>query len=173
MILESLYFADIILLSAKIITDTKSTSKTLAYLLLIIFSPIIGILIYFFFGVNYRKNKFYDFKVERNKKIYDDIKKFIKSSHHKVLESHQKELQKYFSTFSFLFNATQSPLTDSNTVELLINGEEKFPKVFEVLISAKHYIHLEYYIFEDDYIGRELSNILIEKAKNNVVVRMF
>ncbi len=172
LILETLYFAGIILLSAKIITDTKTTSKTLAYLLLIIFLPIIGILIYFFFGVNYRKNKFYDFKVERNEKIYDDIKKFIKSSHHKVLESHQKELQKYFSTFSFLFNATQSPLTDSNTVELLINGEEKFPKVFEVLRSAKHHIHLEYYIFEDDYIGRELSNILIEKAKNNVVVRM-
>lgn len=171
-ILESLYFIGVVLLSAKIITDTKTTSKTLAYLLLIIFLPIIGILIYFFFGVNYRKNKFYRFKIERNEKIYNDIKKFVQTSHDKVLELHQADLQKYFSTFSFLFHATQSPLTGSNTVELLINGEEKFPKVLEVLKSAKHHIHLEYYIFEDDYIGRQLCDILIEKAKNNVVVRM-
>ncbi|WP_300675591.1 cardiolipin synthase [Soonwooa sp.] len=171
-ILESLYFIGIVLLSVKIIIDTKTTSKTLAYLLLIIFLPIVGILIYFFFGVNYRKNKFYHFKIKRNEKVYNEIQHFVARAHDKVLESHQKELQKYFSTFSFLFHGTQSPLTESNKVELLINGEEKFPKVFEVLKSARHHIHLEYYIFEDDYIGRELSNILIEKAKNNVVVRM-
>lgn len=170
--LEFLYFVGVILLSAKIITDTKTTSKTLAYLLLIIFLPFVGILIYFFFGVNYRKNKFYDFKIERNETIYNEIQQFVQSSHHKVLASHQEELQKYFSTTSFLFNATNSPLTEQNSVELLINGEQKFPKVFEILKSAKHHIHLEYYIFEDDYIARELCQILIEKAKSGVMVRL-
>ena len=53
----------------------------------------------------------------------------------------------------------------------MVNGEAKFPDVFESLRSAKHHIHIEYYIYENDTIGNELAQILIEKAKEGVEVR--
>ena len=56
-------------------------------------------------------------------------------------------------------------------MKLLLNGEIKFPAVIRALKDARHHIHMEYYIFEDDDIGNEIKNILIQKVKDGVRVR--
>ena len=70
-----------------------------------------------------------------------------------------------------ILNQTLSPVTANNKVSLLVNGETKFPKVFEALKNAKNHIHIEYYIFNADSIGCQLIDILIEKAQQGVKVR--
>ncbi len=172
LILEALYLGFTILLGGKIIMDTKTTSKTLAYLMLIIFLPIVGIIIYFVFGVNYRKNKFYKFKIEHNEKIYQEIRKFIQTEHQSSLEKTSVNEHRFLKTIDFLYHGFYSPLTHSNYAEVLINGEEKFPKVLEVLKNAKHHIHLEYYIYDNDRIGNEIAEILMQKAQEGVQVRL-
>ncbi|MDQ1803926.1 phospholipase D-like domain-containing protein [Chryseobacterium sp. CKR4-1] len=169
--IEILYLAGIFFLAVRIIMDTRNTSKTLAYLLLIVFLPIIGIVIYFVFGVNYRKNKFYTFKIERNEEIYNRIKKYIKETHYETLGIRKKELEDFITTVNFLYHGGHSPLTRKNKVEVLINGEEKFQKVFEVLENAQHHIHLEYYIYENDDIGNRLADLLVRKSREGVIIR--
>lgn len=171
LVLEVIYFTAVILLAVKIIMDTKTTSKTLAYLLLILFIPLVGIVIYFVFGVNYRKNKFYNFKFEINEKIYRDIQKYIEKTHSESLDKSKDRLREYTTTINFLYNAAHSPLSSKNEVEILVNGEEKFAKVFECIRKAKHHIHLEYYIYENDDIGNQLAELLIHKAKEGLTVR--
>lgn len=169
--LEGLYLIGIIFLAGKIIMDTRNTSKTLAYLMLIIFLPVLGIIIYFVFGVNYRKNKFYTFKIERNEQVYQAVSTYIRETHHKTLESHQEQLDQFLTTVNFLYNAGHSPLSQGNYAEILVNGEGKFEKVFEVLEKAAHHIHLEYYIYDNDSIGNRLADLLIKKAGQGVKVR--
>src|SRR5690606_39319991 len=53
-------------------------------------------------------------------------------------------------TFQYLVNTKNSFPTSNNRVELLINGEEKFPKLIEDIRRAQHHIHLEYYIVDED-----------------------
>ncbi|MEG1284069.1 MAG: phospholipase D-like domain-containing protein, partial [Lactococcus sp.] len=151
--------------------DTKTTSKTLAYLMLIVFLPFVGIIIYFVFGVNYRKNKFYTFKIEGNDEVFRRGLQYVKETHYATLNSRKEELDKFITTINFLYHSGFSPLTQENEVEVLVNGEEKFAKVFEVIKKAKHHIHLEYYIYENDDIGNKLADLLVLKAKNGVVVR--
>lgn len=170
-VIEILYLGGIFFLAGRIIMDTRNTSKTLAYLMLIVFLPIIGIVIYFVFGVNYRKNKFYTFKIERNEEIYNRIQKYIKDTHYEALRDRGNELDNFITTSNFLYHAGHSPLTQKNRVEVLVNGEEKFSKVFEVLQSAKHHIHLEYYIYDNDDIGNKLADLLIQKSSEGVIVR--
>lgn len=169
--LEMLYVAGIIFLAAKIIMDTKNASKTLAYLMLIIFLPFVGIIIYFVFGVNYRKNKFYTFKIERNEQVYEAVSKYIRETHDQTLETHKQELNNFLTTVNFLYNAGHSPLSQGNHAEVLVNGEGKFEKVFDVLGKAAHHIHLEYYIYDNDGIGNRLADLLIKKAGEGVIVR--
>ncbi|SHL94914.1 cardiolipin synthase [Chryseobacterium carnipullorum] len=169
--LEGLYLIGIIFLAGKIIMDTRNTSKTLAYLMLIIFLPVLGIIIYFVFGVNYRKNKFYTFKIERNEQVYKAVSTYIRETHHKTLESHQQQMDQFLTTVNFLYNAGHSPLSQGNYAEILVNGEGKFEKVFEVLEKAVHHIHLEYYIYDNDSIGNRLADLLIKKAGQGVKVR--
>lgn len=169
--LEALYLLGVTFLAGKIIMDTRNTSKTLAYLLLIIFLPVVGIIIYFVFGVNFRKNKFYTFKIERNEQIYQKVQQYIEETHHKTLNGHQEELQNFLLTVNFLYNAGNAPISQGNYTEVLINGEAKFEKVFEVLEKATHHIHLEYYIYDNDEVGNRLADLLMKKAKQGVKIR--
>src|SRR5690606_24333815 len=65
-----------------------------------------------------------------------------------------------------------SPLTSGNAVKLLQNGEEKVPEVIKALEGARHHIHIEYYIIENDTIGNEIKDVLIRKAREGVQVRL-
>src|SRR5690606_5881061 len=74
--------------------------------------------------------------------------------------------------FTFLKNQRISPPSLHNHVELLMNGEEKFPALFQAIREAKHHIHLEYYIFDPDEIGLSLLELLEEKVAQGVTVRI-
>jgi cardiolipin synthase len=65
-----------------------------------------------------------------------------------------------------------APLTTYNQVELLQNAQEKYPCLMEDLKAAKHYIHLEYYIWASDNFTEKLKDILLEKVKEGVEVRL-
>ncbi|WP_462402558.1 cardiolipin synthase ClsB [Pseudomonas sp. Marseille-QA0332] len=61
---------------------------------------------------------------------------------------------------------------DGNHVELLINGEEFYPRVFEVMSQAREEILLETFIIFDDKVGRELREVLIGAARRGVRVEV-
>ena len=71
-----------------------------------------------------------------------------------------------------LYNSEKSKLTINNEVTLIKNGDEKFKILFEDLKKAEHHIHLEYFIIKDDKIGTELLDILCDKAKSGIEVRI-
>jgi cardiolipin synthase len=76
--------------------------------------------------------------------------------------------QSYLNSYT---TGEKSKLTTFNHVRVLINAEEKFDVLFSDLKKAKHHIHLEYYIFNDDVIGTELIDLLCKKAQEGVEVR--
>ncbi|QOW11128.1 cardiolipin synthase [Kaistella flava (ex Peng et al. 2021)] len=167
---EIVYVMIIIAVLLRIIYDTQTVTKTLAYLLLVIFVPLIGIFIYFSFGINYRKNKLYNKKIVQDQQQEDQVLAKLESYNLKNLEG-VKEDNHFAGLMKMIYQTDRSPLTTNNSAELLINGEEKFPAVLEALRNAKHHIHIEYYIYEDDEIGRAIEQILIEKARSGVEVR--
>ena len=155
----------------RIIFETRSTNKALAYLLFAIFIPVVGIVFYLLFGINYWRKKLYDKKMSVDEKIMEqlqrDISLYAKASvkHQSLVDADNVELA------SMLIKDLHSPLTRGNSVKLLVNGEQKFPEVMEVLRQAKHHIHLEYYIYEQDEIGKAIIELLIQKAREGVEVR--
>ncbi|MHB2250078.1 cardiolipin synthase ClsB [Pseudomonas fitomaticsae] len=56
----------------------------------------------------------------------------------------------------------------NNRLELLENGEEYFPRVFEAMRAAKSEILLETFIVFEDKVGKELQEILIDAARRGV-----
>src|SRR3989337_1827442 len=62
-IIYIIYIIILVVVCSRIIYDTRSSSKTLAYLLFAIFIPFVGMLFYFVFGVNYRKRVIYSKKL--------------------------------------------------------------------------------------------------------------
>ncbi len=168
--LEIIYFAIVVLVIMRVLHDTRSGAKALAYILFIILLPVVGILFYFSFGVNYRKHKLYSKKIVENDVLLQKIKRHLRDYTETVLQ--QARLSPAHNTLArFISNSTNSPLTGNDSVKLLLNGEEKFPEVLRALQGAKSHIHLEYYIYENDETGNAIADVLIDKARQGVEVR--
>ncbi len=57
-------------------------------------------------------------------------------------------------------------------VELLVDGADTFKAIFEAISKATHYIFVQYYIVRSDRLGLELKRLLVEKAKAGIPVYM-
>ena len=57
-----------------------------------------------------------------------------------------------------------------NRVELLWKGPEAFSRIFEAVRAARSFVCLEFYIYRNDDTGRELAEILKQKAREGVRV---
>ncbi|MCO5949612.1 cardiolipin synthase [Mucilaginibacter flavidus] len=164
------YILLVLFVCFRILYDTHSSSKTLAYLLVTILVPGVGIIIYFAVGANYRKNKLYSKKIINDNKLLAEIREKIIHESEKTWDTGESEVKRHKKLARMLLN-DNSPLTGDNEVNLLLNGEEKFPEVIQALKDAKHHIHIEYYIFENDAIGNIVKDVLIQKAAEGVQVR--
>lgn len=171
LLIEIIYALVLVAVCLRIIYDTRSSTKTLAYLLLVIFVPLFGMIFYFSFGINYRKRKLYSKKIIEDELLAEKLSKEIVAFSKKTFEDSDTTVQHSKGLAHLLVRDNLSLLTSNNTLKLLVNGEEKFPEVLEALQAAKHHIHIEYYIYENDTIGNRVAEILIQKAKEGVEVR--
>lgn len=64
------------------------------------------------------------------------------------------------------------PWVDGNSVQLLINGEQYYPRVFEAMAQAREEILLETFIIFDDKVGQQLQQVLIDAAQRGVRVEV-
>jgi len=171
LVYEILYVIVLVSVCTRIIYDTNTSTKALAYLLLVIFLPIVGIIFYFSFGINHHKRKIYSKKLFRDDAFENKIIDEILQSSRCNFEHGGETIKPYKELAYMLAKNNKSALTANNYVKLLVNGENKFPEVLRVLESAQNHIHIEYYIYEDDEIGRAIEQVLIKKAKEGVAVR--
>lgn len=159
------------LVAIKALLETRSTGKTLAYLLLLFFLPGIGVLVYLLIGVNRRVNRIYSRKWMSNVRLSERLQDYLRRENRQTLLEHSDLVTNKTGIARLLFRDSLSPLTPDNETVLLLNGEEKFPMMLDALKAAQHHIHLEYYIFEDTGIGREVMDVLKMKAGQGVEVR--
>ncbi len=65
----------------------------------------------------------------------------------------------------------ESSLYTGNSVRILRDGAQTFPAIFDAIEDAKHFLYLEYYIFEDvQSAGRRLSDLLVDRSRAGVRV---
>ncbi|MFN8257063.1 MAG: cardiolipin synthase [Bacteroidales bacterium] len=155
----------------RILLDTNSTPKTFGYLLLVLLLPIAGVAIYIAFGLNFRHlSSRYRLK-KAQEELDADMKRNTDDSSVAMPSAGKEEAGNFSSLIEFLKFIGNEPLLESYFT-LLNNGEEKFPEVLRVLESAKQFIHLEYYAWENDIRGNEIKDVLLSKAKEGVKIRV-
>ena len=155
-----------------IVLEKRSPYKTIAWILVLILLPIIGVVFYLFFGQEYRKRKLFS---RKNIKSLGEIRRLsskqLRNIEHSQLGLSSAVLEKE-NIIKLLLNNSDSLLTTGNKLQILKNGAETFDAIIDAIKNAKHHIHLEYYIFSDDKIGNRLKDLLIEKCESGVEVRI-
>lgn len=170
-------FSLVFLLSAipvaiMIVLEKRSPFKTAAWILVLILLPVFGIIFYLIFGQEYRKRKLFSRSgIKSLGKIRRLSTKQLREMEQKHLLLNKKILDKA-NIIRLLLNNSSALLTTGNKLKILNGGKQTFDTIFEAIKKATHHIHLEYYIFSDDKIGRRLKDLLIAKSRQGVEVRI-
>jgi cardiolipin synthase len=155
-----------------IILEKRSPFKTIAWILVLILIPLFGLVFYLFFGQEYRKQKLFSRRgVKSLAKIRRLSIKQLRDIERTDLQLNPDVLEKK-NIIRLLLNNSDSLLTTGNQCRILNNGAETFRAIFEAIKNARHHIHLEYYIIDNDKIGNQLKDILIKKSLEGVEVRI-
>ena len=167
-----LYFLTVVFIAILIILENRNPEKTISWILVLVLLPFAGVIIYLFFGQEYRKTKMYSRKglkdLEKLRNLTLEQLDILTVSNFQTSE----KLKAKKRLMNLLLSNSNAILTNDNEVQILRNGAETFPEIFKTIEQAKHHIHLEYYIIENDKIGNYLREMLIRKAQSGVEVRL-
>ena len=147
-----------------VLMDNRQPDRTIAWALIIFFVPFAGIIFYLFFGVNTRKERLIS-KRSMDKLTKSSMLSFVEQRNLKVDKRHRPLVDLYVNQDLSL------PFKDNKT-DIFTSGEAFFQSLINDISHAKHHIHIDMYIWEDDTIGNKVADALIAKAKEGVAVRV-
>ncbi len=166
-------FLYVLFLIVILLLDNRSPQSFLAWMLILILLPPVGIILYIFVGKNWRKakNKIMQYSPEDTIKSYylKDIKK---------QESDINAIPKHSSDYNISMIAntclrtSSAMLTKNNNIKIYFQGENYFDDLIEALEKAQAHIHIETFILHSDTLGLKLKEILIKKAREGIAVRV-
>ena len=147
-----------------IVMDNRNPVKTLAWILVLIFLPVVGLVFYFFFGRSQRHERII------GKKVYGHLMK--KPIAEYMAQPAARLPEDYKRIIDLFHHVNQSLPFEGNSIETFTSGDSFIQALLRELQQARQHIHIESYIFEDDAIGRMVRDVLIEKSRSGVEVRV-
>jgi cardiolipin synthase len=133
------------------LVQRKKPSTMIAWTVIIIFLPYIGIFIYIVFN----GRKIIKKKLPKKLITFSKIDNLVTSDLEKLL-----------------IKSNIANSTSSNYFHLYKNSIVTYEKITKSLLEAKSTIYISTYIFADDYITHQLLDILTKKAKEGVSVKL-
>jgi cardiolipin synthase len=165
-----------IIVAVFMVIENKSPQMTFAWIFAFLLFPILGVIVYFMFGRDYRAFSRHD-KLLRQ----ELTSKLFATPYIAQLAEQQAEIVKklketgppvYGRVVEMMRRNANTALLPYNTVEILQNGKEKYPRLMEDLKAAQHSIHMEYYEWASDDFMNQVKDVLLERVKAGVMVRL-
>lgn len=163
-LLMVLYALTILGTVAVIVSENRNPVKSLAWVMVLLLVPLFGLIIYLFFGRSLKNKRMVSRRNKRRLKKYEAVRRVDMGRLNLSRESVQQ--------IRLAHSLTGAIYYPGNKVEIFTSGRDKFKSLLRDIDAAERYIHLQYYIFEDDQIGCRVKDALIRKAREGVKVRV-
>ena len=160
----AIYILIEIVVMLKVLMDNRQPAKTMAWLLVLWALPLVGIVLYFFFGQNTRKERLIS---ERS------LSQLTKRTMFEYAEQKDLRLPEVHRPLMQLFKNQNMALPfKDNEADISTSGYDFFPALLHAISRAKDHIHIDIFIFNDDELGRLIADALIDKARQGVEIRL-
>lgn len=160
----ALYVCLVAAIIVVILSENRSPVKSLAWVTVLIAMPLFGVILYIFFGRSLRNKRMISRANRRRLKRAERFRP-VDINHQGLSENSLQHVRLARAIGGALFYP-------GNHVTVFTNGTSKFAAFERDLAAARQYINLQYYIFEDDNIGTRIRDILIDRARAGVKVRL-
>lgn len=168
---EHILWVNLLFAIVVVFFERRNPKSVWAWLLLLYFLPVVGFLFYLLVGVDLRKRKRF-----RIKEVEDSIQEASRQQEYSLKsikpEELDENLKKYRELILYNLKAGGAVLTGDNDINIFTDGNELFDAVIEDLKKAKWFIHIEYYIIRDDVLFQRIREVLEQKIKEGVEVRI-
>ena len=155
------------LIVLKIVNRKINPSYKLAWTMLILCLPVFGLVLYLVFGssriANYMQESFNEMLAKSS-----ELLKPKEEVHEKLKE---EDISACIQS-DYIYRNAGYPVHGNTTAEYFQVGDDMFPVLVKELEQAKHYIFIEYFIIHDGVMWRTILDILEEKVKEGVDVRL-
>lgn len=168
---DNLIYINMLFAIIVVFFQRKEPKSAWAWLLILYFIPIIGFVFYLLAGTDMHKRKLF-----KNKEIEDRISEIVRRQEYHAysgsLEKLDPRLKGYSDLVLYNLETQGAMLSGNNDIRMFSDGVEKFEALKEDIKNAKEFIHLQYYIIKKDEVFEEIVEILKEKVKEGVEVRV-
>jgi cardiolipin synthase len=168
-------FVATVLCSAWVLMTKSEASSAIAWILLILFVPIAGIILFFFFGYQHvnrplQRKRRHKLLYERpaNPPSYDSTARQLRPLG--ADEGHLEGLDQSIARLAYRLGGYH--VTEGNDIDFYHEGQPAFDAMFEAIRAAKHHVHVCVFIFQPDNLGAQFLELLAAKAKEGVEVRL-
>jgi len=171
-VLIGIFAVTVMALSIIILLENRNPTRTMAWILVLIFLPVVGIFLYLYIGQNHRKKKTF---IKKRKQDYRVLKRLLDTQI--TFTQFGKFFKKNFNDarakmVPLILRNGDAPITFNNEVKILKNGAQTFTEMLQAIEDAGDHVHMEYFIIKDSEIGRKFQRALIQKAKEGIEVRL-
>ncbi|WP_181347679.1 cardiolipin synthase [Thalassobacillus sp. CUG 92003] len=163
---------NVLLAFAIIFLERRDASATWAWLMVLLFVPVAGFILYLVFGRRLSNKEIFTWDKKSRLGLLTAVQDQLRSIEENTLELAHPALEKYEDLFYLHLKNNDAILTQSNEVEVFTDGEKKFHSLMEDIDNATEHIHILYYIIRDDQLGQRLGDALVKKAREGVKVRV-
>lgn len=170
-LLSVIMLVNIILGISIVFLERKNASSTWAWLMVLLFIPIAGFILYLVFGKPISKGRIFVWDTKSRLGLKAAVQAQLREIESDELEYSDNDMKRYESLIYLNLRTDASLFSQNNSVDILLDGKEKFDRLMQDMRRAKDHIHLIYYIVRNDELGMQLANVLIKKANEGVTVR--
>ncbi|HTY46666.1 MAG TPA: cardiolipin synthase [Methanomassiliicoccales archaeon] len=153
--------------------ERRDPGNATVWILALVFMPFLGFVLYLLFGRPYFKQKDFQLKAKGDQERIHQFLNEQKAELARVKgEFAGSEMESILQAADLLLTSNGALVTQGNEVRAFVRGQDKFGALLDAINGAKHHIHMEYYIIENDELGRKIVAALTEKARQGVEVRL-
>lgn len=153
--------------------ERRNPTATTAWLMVLFLLPPVGFVLYLLFGQSYTRQKVCATREREDRRFLAEI---FGEQHRALADDPHRfatpEADEFRETIVLLLKNNQACLTGGNRVDIFTRGETMFEALFAAIRMARHHIHLEYFIVNNDDLGQAVVHALAEKAREGVRVRL-
>ncbi|EJL29384.1 cardiolipin synthase [Brevibacillus sp. BC25] len=163
---------NLILAAVLIFMERRNIAATWAWLMVLLFLPGIGFIVYLIFGHKLSKKKLYRLKEGEFSHFRAAVDRQKQLLAHGELQVNDPEMERHRDMIFMNVVSDGAYYTQDNTIQVFKEGHSLFNLMFKQMEEAREHIHLLYYILNDDDLGKQLIQLLTKKAKEGVEVRL-
>lgn len=158
-----------------IFIERKNPQTTIAWVLVMLIFPGLGTFFYLMVGTSGALSYFFRRRLRTSSRFTEEYARLLYEqleSDFRQLSQLPEHLSRFLDIIRMHLNQSGSLLTTNNQVELFVDMREHYEDLLTTLSQAKHHINIEYFIIQNDTIGRRLLEVLCQKAEEGVQVRL-